>query len=264
MLADLSSERLRAIAPGALVVIPVGAVEQHGPHLPVGHDSYNVQQIAEMAVMRTGDRAILVTPTISYGASQHHLGFCGTMSLRSSTFLALLCDLGVSLAAGGFRKLFFLNGHGGNRHILRAAVMDLVHDHGCDLIVGTSEYWEIAKAQLSAIGEKNPGHAGTFETALQMARDAESVDPVVLAGLQAGQASDDPGCPFRPVTRTERELLRFATLRPRALCQRPDMYLRSGGISEIPGDASQQLGERLLATIVAAVADFLIEFKQHP
>ncbi len=257
-----TSEYLHKIASQALVVIPVGAVEQHGPHLPVGHDSFNVQQIAEMAAEKTGNEKILVAPTIWYGSSHHHIKFTGTMSLRGQTLLSVLCDLGNSLAMGGFKKILFLNGHGGNRFMAGEAAKTLVTEYDNDLIVGAAEYWVIAGEALKKMNIR-VGHAGNFETSVQMARDEKLIDYDGIEYLKNGSC---PGCKdyqHRFVTQEEREALRLKSLRGKGYFQRKDQYVVTGGVSEVPENASAQLGEKLIKIVVDEVAKFFVEFWEH-
>lgn len=93
-----------------LVTIPIGSTEQHGPAGPLGVDTYAAVAIAEDAAQKTGT---LVTPPCWFGDSPHHLDFPGTISLRSSTLIALVKDVVHSLHRNGFRRFILLNGHKG-------------------------------------------------------------------------------------------------------------------------------------------------------
>ena len=97
-----------------LVLIPVGATEQHGPNGSFGVDSGRAEGFVQRLAERLYPRAVAI-PVVSYGISPHHMNFPGTITLQSETFLAVLEDIVDSLYLHGFRKFFFANAHGGNR-----------------------------------------------------------------------------------------------------------------------------------------------------
>jgi len=156
------SEAIKA-APESLLIIPLGATEQHGPHLPVGTDTLLVETIAERALLalRNSFPAVLA-PTLPVGSSAHHVPFGGTLSLTSPSFYRVLMDIGRSAASVGFRRMFYLNGHGGNHELAQVAARDL----GLELpiAVGAGSWWAMAYNALIEAGSpaiRNiPGHAG--------------------------------------------------------------------------------------------------------
>ena len=105
-----------------LVIIPVGAQEQHGPHLPLGTDSIHAVMAAEQAALEC---EVLVAPLVPVGISANHLDFAGTMTLQPQTLIQLLVEYCQSLISHGFRRFVFFNGHGGNRATLDVAVQTL-------------------------------------------------------------------------------------------------------------------------------------------
>jgi creatinine amidohydrolase len=176
-LAEVTRERAAA---ATTLLVPLGATEQHGPHLPVGVDHLVVAHVARAAAERV---PVLVAPVVAYGASHHHLPYAGTLSLRSATLTALLGDIVASAAAWGVQRVLLLNGHGGNEDIARQVARD------ADLTVAAAAYWTLAGAELRDEAARRgidpvPGHAGGFETSLMLALQPELVDRAALAGLR--------------------------------------------------------------------------------
>ncbi|GAA3941633.1 creatininase family protein [Actinomadura viridis] len=157
----------------AVVLLPVGATEQHGPHLPTGTDALIADAVCEAAAAQAAPRSprpLIVAPAIPVGASDHHLPFGGTLSLTPETLSAVLLDLARSIAVQGGRRLILVNGHGGNVGVCHAAAAAAGTRHG--LAVGHVDYWRMAEAERDV---PVPGHAGEFETSLVLALRPELV-----------------------------------------------------------------------------------------
>ena len=166
LLHEMTREQLKALAPSALAVIPIGATEQHGPHLPVGTDFLCAERIARAAAEQAhSDVPVVVTPTLPFGSSHHHLPFGGTMSLPTELYYRVLMELGQSLIVGGFRRLFFVNGHGGNHELAQLAARDLSLQQ--PVHAAAASYWVNAWSDSASAGAgqlgRFPGHAGAFE-----------------------------------------------------------------------------------------------------
>ena len=95
-----------------MVIIPVGSIEQHGKHLPLGTDILAVTELAKLIAQKAD---VLVAPTVLAGLSKHHMGFPGTLTLSPATFEAVVYETALCLIHYGFKKIMLLNGHGGNR-----------------------------------------------------------------------------------------------------------------------------------------------------
>lgn len=127
LLTRLSGPQIGAIdTRDALVVQPIGAIEQHGPHLPVRTDALVGERIAARAAdLLEPEANVWLLPPLSYGKSNEHLGMPGTISMDATTLIGVCRDLGRSLAASGFTRLCFVNGHGGNPSLLDLVARDI-------------------------------------------------------------------------------------------------------------------------------------------
>lgn len=115
----------------SILVQPLGAIEQHGPHLPLSTDSVVASAVAEAAVAAVGDELdVWLLPTLEYTKSNEHAWSPGTVWLSATTLLAVLDDLGRCLATTPARRLVFLNGHGGNSALVNVANRELRLRHG--------------------------------------------------------------------------------------------------------------------------------------
>lgn len=157
------------------VVIAVGAVEQHGPHLPLLVDAVRGDRLAVEVARRLDDA--LVAPTIRIGCSEHHMGFPGTLTLRRNTLEAICLDYVVSLSRHGFDRICFVPSHGGNfgpladmLGDLRAAVGPECRVDAYTDLVGFMEFW---RAGISAsepdLVDRVGGHADIAETSEMLA-----------------------------------------------------------------------------------------------
>ncbi len=239
----MTREQLKAFAPTGLLVLPLGATEQHGPHLPVGTDSMNVEQIAQRAAEKAaGAIPIAVAPTLPFGSSHHHLVFGGTLSLDTDVYYRVLIELGTSLVRGGFRRLFLLNGHGGNHELAQLAARDLAREHPIDIAV--ESWWTIARQNLLDAGAgrigRVPGHAGLFETSLIMALHPE----LVTEPRPRREAADrrEPAAPS--AYRSERH----------------GSWEQIDGYSDSPALGTADAGQRYFEVVIDAVADAFTEF----
>lgn len=166
----------RHAAAGAIVAVPVGAVEQHGPHLPTGTDARVAEAITRRAADLVGDAVTaIVAPTMPYGSSEHHLGFGGTLSLQWHTMAGVLHDLIRSVWRSGFSRVLLVNGHGGNTDICAAVVKQASIDF--DVLAACVSYWRLLDTQ--AQDGFVPGHAGDFETSIMLSLAGEDVDMAV-------------------------------------------------------------------------------------
>jgi creatinine amidohydrolase len=176
--AKLTAQDIRAIAaqPGATILLPVGALEQHGPHLPVITDTRTSSEVAIRAArLAGGDPPALVLPGLWTGMSEHHLPFGGTISLNYAEFSGVIRGIVRSLKALGFGRLLIINGHGGNIDALAVAARELAHEYGMPIVATTP--WFAAAERISTVMEtaRTAQHACEGETSVMMAMVPELV-----------------------------------------------------------------------------------------
>jgi creatinine amidohydrolase len=181
LLADLSSPETRDLLPRIeLVLLPVGAHEQHGPNIAVSTDTISADALCRAAAALVGS-AVAVAPVVPWGVSWHHLRFAGTISLRQSTLIALLEDIVGSLYAHGLRRFLVVNGHGGNTAAITTAVEQIKHDTDVPLIASVFGYALIAEQAKLLLPSEAIGHGGGDEAALVMAVEPHRAKPSAFA-----------------------------------------------------------------------------------
>lgn len=177
---NLTSAELGALAEqNAVVLVPLGSTEQHGPHLPTGSDSLLSTWIAEAtaAELRAQGVPVVVAPTVTIGNSLHHINFPGTLSLEPGLYQQYLFNYCQCLVEHGFERVAFINGHGGNRAPTETALIDITTRLGlaaCYLM-----YTAGSEAALREILTEQDGihHACEGETSMMLACDESLVDP---------------------------------------------------------------------------------------
>ena len=161
-----------------VIVLPVGAIEQHGPHLPCSVDSVISSGVLGRALhlLPPNIPAFGMAP-ITYGKSDEHLHFPGTMTLTGTTLLATITEIGESVYRSGFRKLLLANGHGGQPQVLEMAARELRLRHGDFVIVPyhVSRLPNSSGKYISDQERKLAMHAGHSETALMLALAPDTV-----------------------------------------------------------------------------------------
>ncbi|MEN9841743.1 MAG: hypothetical protein RL376_1543 [Verrucomicrobiota bacterium] len=173
-LSALNRDQLRAAAQpaGALAILPTGAIEQHGPHLPVGVDSILGQGLLARALSRLpATTPVFVAPPITIGKSNEHADWPGTLTLSARTFAALVRTQVVELHRLGFRRIALFNTHGGNSAVLVALIRELHNLPGLRLGMLQSTFKPDQDPQEAAYGF----HAGEWETSLMLALAPETV-----------------------------------------------------------------------------------------
>ena len=213
----LGSAAWPEVPPEVLLVVPVGSLEQHGPHLPLDTDTQIADAVAQ-AVVRAVPEA-LSAPAVSYGASGEHEGFPGTVSLGAEALELVLVELGRS-ACRWAARVVFVNGHGGNAPALARAVALLRHE-GRD-----AAWWPCAVT--SGTARRPDAHAGHTETSLMLHLNSAAVR------WHLAEAGDR-----RPVAQLMPELRRAGV-----------RAVSPNGVLGDPVGSSNQEGQQLMSDLV--------------
>ena len=229
----------------AVVVIPIGATEQHGPHLPTMVDHRLVFEVACRAARVVADRTpVLVTPVIPFGMSEHHISLGGTITLDYATMAAVIGCVIDSAVRQGFRRLLVLNGHGGNIAPLEAIVAELTVRHR--LPIASAAYWQLAEAEIAGILENQNSvlHACEAETSMIWSVEPDTVDSEIISQCHGPLV---PG------------LSAIASVNPGVYRWRQLGSRSPNGVIGEAGAASREKGERLLHVATQALAATLLD-----
>jgi creatinine amidohydrolase len=169
-LADLNWPAVQSLSKDIPVVIPVAALEQHGHHLPLFTDSLLLGEIVRRASELLADKVVF-TPLMWLGNSDHHLDFSGTLSARPRVYLDMLGSLIDDLIRHGFKRIVFINGHGGNSVPGQQAIFEARQRYRerNDLLLLFATYWELGSVPAEALNgfqQKRMGHACEWETSM--------------------------------------------------------------------------------------------------
>jgi creatinine amidohydrolase len=164
-----------------LVLLPVGAHEQHGPNIAVSTDTVSAEALAQAAAALVGP-SVAVAPAVPWGISWHHLRFPGTISLRPSTLIAVLQDVIGSLHGMGVRRVLVINGHGGNNATIAVAIEESKQATGMPVIAAIFGYALIVEQARGLLPNEAIGHAGGDEAAVVMAVAPHRAKPHAFTG----------------------------------------------------------------------------------
>jgi creatinine amidohydrolase len=242
------AHRAGADPAGWVVLLPLGAIEQHGPHLPVDVDIHCATEVCR-AVAAADDR-VLVAPPVPWGVSHSHMGFAGTISLRPETLLQLLRDVCGSILASGFRGLVLVNGHNGNKYMAGQVVAELPRAEG--VFLGFVTYFDLALSEFRRLRHSPVGgeaHAGELETSLELF-------------LRPERVSDDR--PLQPVPAiSESGFLDLAARGPLEHGFGPMARTFPRGVMGDAVSARAELGGSLFAAAVAGLAGIVTDARAY-
>jgi creatinine amidohydrolase len=218
-----------AAAAGAVAVLPVGATEQHGPHLATGTDTLLADHVASAAAERTGD---VVLPAVPYGCSLGHTDrWPGTLSLHPATMIGVVVEVGRWAHASGFRKLVIVNGHATNGPPCQSAILQLRHELP-DLRPRFVSIFDLTPEIAARYTQDAPDfHANEAETSMLLHLDESQLRP--------DRVVDEPD-------RTVGRVLSYAM-----------PAVTSSGVVGEPSTASAERGAALVEQLVEALTDLL-------
>lgn len=198
--ADLPSPTFASFDPArAVAVLPLGATEQHGPHLPLSVDTVLVNGVVNAALTHlSAQDPVWVLPTQSLGLSTEHTAFAGTLTLSPQTVIQLWCDIGASVARAGVKKLLLFNAHGGNVGLMEVVARELRGQHG--LLVYSSSWYNLpldaaALQPFSADEQRFGVHAGDMETSMMLALAPETVNMALAQNFDSTSRIRAADCP---------------------------------------------------------------------
>jgi creatinine amidohydrolase len=171
LLQEMTSPEIGNLSRDIPVLVPVAALEQHGRHMPVFTDSMLLGEVVRRVGEAMKDR-VLIAPVMWLGNSHHHLDFQGTLSASPRVYLDLLNDLAENVIAHGFRRIVFINGHGGNATPGKQAVFEIRQRHRdrSDLLLLFGAYWDQANPNDGRpdLVQSEMGHACEWETSMML------------------------------------------------------------------------------------------------
>jgi len=243
-------ELREAAAQQRVVVIPVGTIEQHGPHLPLSTDCLTSGMLSRLAVERCPDEAILM-PQVYYAFNEHHMDFPGTIAIQGHTFIDYVTDIGLSVAHHGFRKILFVNGHGSNVPFLDIAARNITNRSPNEAICCLIPWWRLAEPAVSEIRESEfPGgmaHGCELETSVLLYLRPDLVD--------MSKAVRD--IHFQPSRWIWWDLQRPSPVTFMEFFSR----FSKTGINGDPTLATREKGERVVECVVSNLVDFIREYR---
>lgn len=247
---ELTSPEVAALdRDGTALVLPLGSVEQHGNHMPLGTDTMLAHAVSLAAAERLSGR-VAVLPPPWYGFSAHHMRFAGSITLKAETLMAVAEDIVASLVKHGFRRILIVNGHGGNGGVIDLLASTLGHRHYGKARIAALTYFTLAREAIAALRRSEAGgmgHACEFETAM-----VQHIRPELVKTALAVSTYPDPGSRYlttdllggSPV----RTYLDFADLSP------------TGTLGD-PSLATPEMGAKFFEATVGALVAFIEDFR---
>ncbi|MGC8912588.1 MAG: creatininase family protein [Thermoplasmata archaeon] len=226
-------------------LLPVGSIEQHGPHLPLDTDAFDANYLCIECANRCTEPKPVVLPPVYYGVSMHHMHYKGTITIMPETLVALITDICESLVSHGARKIMVVNGHGGNTHALCIALQKLSYRYENVLFVlDNGALAESTRKNL--FPDRNDVHAGEYETSTSLYNREHLVQ---LENIKCGKIA----FPSR--------FLEFGA--PNRAYYFPFMdVVSTNGVLGNPEKASKEKGREMWEAMINALVEFVEEIKK--
>ncbi len=246
--ADLTWPEVKvAISEQKVIVLPVGTVEQHGPHLPLDTDNLLVQKVCEEAGRRAPDE-MLIMPVVPYGFNWHHIDFPGTIGIDIQTLINYLLDITKSLAYHGFKKILVVSGHGSNTAICDLVARKTIIDTGA--LCASLMYGVLGRDVVAQVVTSPVSHACEWETSLYLyvAGDRVQLDKAV-----------------RDIHTIPSEFTFRGILRPSpvSLMEWWSSFSETGTVGD-PTQATYEKGEKIFEATVEGMVRLVKEFRTRP
>ena len=226
-----------------VAIIPIGSIEQHGLHLPLKTDIFIAYEISKLVAKKV---PVVIAPPIFYGESSHHIDFPGTISLESSTLIALVKDVAKSLFKHGFKKIVILNAHGGNAPILQVASNEIHQETGAVVIL--VDWWSIASDEVVKIKTSEVFHACEIETSIMLALDPSSVDLKKVV---------------KEIPKSPSKFIKFDfPSEPRARMAWRTKEISTSGVIGDPTKASLEKGKKIIDAVVQRLANLIEDIRK--
>lgn len=237
------TERLKIVD---TAILPCGAIEQHGPHLPLDVDFFDADYLAKKVAEACNEPKPFVLPPIPYGVSYHHSDFKGTLSVTNNALSAMIYDIGMCLAQNGIKKIVILNGHGDNAPTLKYAAQMINRDARIFVAVETGETCDVDLYNL--IHTHNDIHAGEIETSTSLA-----IRPSLVDMDKAVDGTLD----------LDNEFLDFTTERGVSWYAHTDR-LSTSGVMGNATLATKEKGEQMWEIMIDKMREFVESIKNTP
>jgi creatinine amidohydrolase len=238
-------EAKEALEKADFVIVPIGSHEQHGLHMTFEVDTALGYGVAKRVIEDSfPDLKILLAPKISYGVSEHHMHFPGTISVKPDTLMSVVSDVCESLSRHGIKDIILLNAHGGNRDAINIAATIMQHKLNVNILT-INTFWSYGVYEIAAREAKTwPwGHSGEFETSMMMFLSPEGVRREKIQKVKAKSI-----------------YIEIDPLKKQRVILTPISYsekISKTGAYGDPTTASKELGSKLINTVVERIISTL-------